>query len=231
MKLMLWWFLLSCIMAGLFLQELRREYGFRGVLVAVLIAASLTASGVAAVYREMQLSWRMFPSEDLALTDFVKLHTSKEAIFLTSDKSAEAFAMGSKRSTYDLGTSSFRLLPSRRRNVFRKTQTSDSFRDSFRCLRDDAATEAVTQQNNVTERIVHHVIHDRLCALRMVHILVNSFSVACDRRSKCLVSFAFEVLDSRLPGCPIVPGTMHQDERRHQILLIHFGISQKTFLR
>ena len=113
-----------------------------------------------------------------------------------------------------------------------ENQTSDSFRDSFRYLGDDGATEAVTQQNNVIERIVHYVVHDRLCALRMVHIFLNSFPMACDRGSKCLVSFAFEVLDGRLPGCPIVPGTMHQDESRHrQIPLIHFGISQKTVLR
>ena len=85
MKLMLWWFLVSCILAGSLLAELWQESRF-GPVLAVILAGTLVIAGITSVYREQHVSWLMFPSEDLALADFVKDHTSKDAVFLTSDK-------------------------------------------------------------------------------------------------------------------------------------------------
>jgi hypothetical protein len=85
MKLMLWWFLVSCVLTGSFLTELWRE-SRQGSLLAVILAGSLMITGAVSVYWEMRVSWRMFSSEDLAIAGFVRDHTSKDAIFLTSDK-------------------------------------------------------------------------------------------------------------------------------------------------
>ena len=53
---------------------------------AVLLFALMTATGAASVNRELHLSWLMFSREDLELADFVRAHTRKDALFLTSDK-------------------------------------------------------------------------------------------------------------------------------------------------
>jgi hypothetical protein len=85
MKLMLWWFLVSCVLAGSLLADLWRE-SRAGPLLAPTLAGTLLLTGMMSVYRELHVSWLMFSSEDLALAEFVKNHTSKDAIFLTSDK-------------------------------------------------------------------------------------------------------------------------------------------------
>ena len=83
LKIMVWWFLVSCLLAAYLLQRLR----FRlGTGVALFLLTGLTVTGIISVYREMNLSWRLFSSDDLALAEFVKDHTSREALFLTSDK-------------------------------------------------------------------------------------------------------------------------------------------------
>ena len=86
MKLLLWWFLVSCVLTGVFLAELKRNYAVRGLVIALLVTSTLMLSGTAAVYREMRLSWRMFSPEDIALASYVKEHSDRNAIFLTSDK-------------------------------------------------------------------------------------------------------------------------------------------------
>jgi uncharacterized membrane protein len=85
-KLFVWWFLLSCVLAGFFLEQLWRRYSWRGAFVAILLFALMTATGAASVYRELHLSWLMFSREDLELGEFVRDHTRKDALFLTSDK-------------------------------------------------------------------------------------------------------------------------------------------------
>ena len=55
-------------------------------MIGVLLFAVLTGTGAASVYRELHLSWLMFSREDLELADFVRTHTGKDALFLTSDK-------------------------------------------------------------------------------------------------------------------------------------------------
>jgi hypothetical protein len=85
-KLFVWWFLLSCVLVGSFLDQLWQRHSWRGALIAVLLFALMTATGAASVYRELHLSWLMFSREDLELADFVRAHTRKDALFLTSDK-------------------------------------------------------------------------------------------------------------------------------------------------
>src|SRR5712692_1045155 len=92
MKLMLWWFLLSCVLAGCLFQELRRRYARRGLILALALTAPLIATGAASVYRELHVSWLMFSAEDIALARFAQDHTSKEAVFLTSDKHNNAIS-------------------------------------------------------------------------------------------------------------------------------------------
>lgn len=87
MKIMLWWFLLSAILTGKFFSYLKNR--FRNWKGCVLIGACfvlLTSTGFLSVYRETYTSWLMFSDEDMALANFVKSNTPKDALFLTSDK-------------------------------------------------------------------------------------------------------------------------------------------------
>jgi hypothetical protein len=86
LKLMFWWFLMSCILTGLIVDVFIRRSRLLGLLLSLILVATMTATGSVAVWRELHLSWRMFSSEDIALAQFVKDHTSEDAIFLTSDK-------------------------------------------------------------------------------------------------------------------------------------------------
>jgi len=85
-KLFVWWFLPSCVLAGFFLEQLWLRHSWRGASVALLLLGLMTATGAASVYRELHLSWLMFSREDLELADFVRGSTGKDALFLTSDK-------------------------------------------------------------------------------------------------------------------------------------------------
>jgi hypothetical protein len=85
-KLFVWWLLLSCVLVGSFLEQLGRRYSWRGALVAAVLFVLMTATGAASVNRELHLNWLMFSREDLQLADFVRAHTGKDALFLTSDK-------------------------------------------------------------------------------------------------------------------------------------------------
>jgi hypothetical protein len=85
MKLMLWWFLLSSVLAGSLLADLWRESRL-GPLLAAILFGTLVITGGASVYREFQMSALMFSWEDMALARFVRDQTSKDAIFLTSDR-------------------------------------------------------------------------------------------------------------------------------------------------
>jgi len=85
-KLLIWWFLPSCVLAGFFLEQLWLRHSWRGASVALLLVVLMTATGAASIYRELHLSWLMFSREDLELADFVRGSTRKDALFLTSDK-------------------------------------------------------------------------------------------------------------------------------------------------
>jgi hypothetical protein len=86
LKLMFWWFLMSCILTGLMLDVFIRRSRPLGLLLSLILIATMIATGSVAVWREVHLSWRMFSAEDIALAQFVKDHVSADAIFLTSDK-------------------------------------------------------------------------------------------------------------------------------------------------
>ena len=52
----------------------------------IIGSCSILLAGVSSVYREVHLHWQMFSNEDLELAAYVKAHSEKDAIFLTSDK-------------------------------------------------------------------------------------------------------------------------------------------------
>ena len=86
LKLMFWWFLMSCIVTGLMSDAFIRRSRLPGLLLSLVVVTTMIATGSVAVWREVHLSWRMFSSDDIALAQFVKDHTSPDAIFLTSDR-------------------------------------------------------------------------------------------------------------------------------------------------
>jgi hypothetical protein len=86
LKLMFWWFLMSCVVTSLMLDVFIRRSHLPGLLLSSILVATMIATGSVAVWREVHLSWRMFSSEDIALAQFVKDHTGADAIFLTSDR-------------------------------------------------------------------------------------------------------------------------------------------------
>jgi hypothetical protein len=86
LKLMFWWFAMSCVVTGLMLDSCVRRFRILGLLLSLVVIASMIATGSVAVWREVHLSWQMFSSEGIALAEFAKYHTSADAIFLTSDR-------------------------------------------------------------------------------------------------------------------------------------------------
>lgn len=84
-KIMLWWFLPSCILMGQFLVLIFKRFKIWGPVIVVTLFFTLTVTGVISVYRESYTSWRLFSNEDIALANFVDKNTPKDAVFLTSD--------------------------------------------------------------------------------------------------------------------------------------------------
>jgi len=86
MKIMLWWFLLSVVLIADWLGGIIKKMGKPGYLAVILIFCALIPTGFLSVWRESYVSWLMFSNEDLNLAEFVIANTSKDAVFLTSDK-------------------------------------------------------------------------------------------------------------------------------------------------
>lgn len=86
MKIMLPWFLLSCVLVANLFQQIINRFSLKGLFIIIPIFILLIASGVLSVYRESYTKWLMFSNEDLAIVEFVKENTSKNSLFLTSDK-------------------------------------------------------------------------------------------------------------------------------------------------
>jgi hypothetical protein len=86
LKLMFWWFLMSCVLTGVMLDFSTPKSRPLGFLLSFILVVTMIATGSVSVWRELHLSIRMFSSEDIALAQYVKDHTSTDAIFLTSDK-------------------------------------------------------------------------------------------------------------------------------------------------
>ena len=86
MKLMLWPFLISTILFGLFIDYLFKKFCYWAIFITIPIIISLILVGSLSVYREYYLSWKMFSLEDIALADFVKNNTPTDSLFLTTDQ-------------------------------------------------------------------------------------------------------------------------------------------------
>jgi len=86
MKVMLWWFLLSVILLAGFFEHLIKSLSWKSYLVIIPVFILLISTGILSVYRESYVSWLMFSNQDVEIAEFIKENTSKDAIFLTSDK-------------------------------------------------------------------------------------------------------------------------------------------------
>lgn len=85
-KLFFWSILVGCILSGFLFAELYRRYRFRGLTLALFLFLAMTGTGVASVWRESHLSWRIFSTQQIELAKFIRERTSKDALFLTSDR-------------------------------------------------------------------------------------------------------------------------------------------------
>jgi len=86
MKIMLYTFLLSCILTVFLLDYIIKKLSKKAVFLILPLLISLTLSGFLSVYRETYVSWQMFSREDVDLARFVKENTAKNSLFLTSDQ-------------------------------------------------------------------------------------------------------------------------------------------------
>lgn len=84
MKIMLFWFLLSCILITNLFQQILTCFSLKGLFIIIPLFLLLTVTGALSVYRESYTSWLMFSNEDIKVADFIKENTSYDSIFLTS---------------------------------------------------------------------------------------------------------------------------------------------------
>src|SRR3989344_2858795 len=75
MKIMLYTFLLSCILTVFLLDYIIKKLSKKAVFLILPLLISLTLSGFLSVYRETYVSWQMFSREDVDLARFVKENT------------------------------------------------------------------------------------------------------------------------------------------------------------
>lgn len=86
MKIMLYWFLLSCILVADSFRQILNRLSLKGLWVIVPLFTLLISTGLLSVWRESHLKWLMYSSEDIKMADFVKQNTAKDSLFLTSDR-------------------------------------------------------------------------------------------------------------------------------------------------
>lgn len=86
MKIMLFWFLLSCLLIANLFQQILNRFSLKGLFIIIPIFLLLIVTGVLSVYRESYTKWLMFSNEDIKVAEFIKENTPKDSIFLTSDK-------------------------------------------------------------------------------------------------------------------------------------------------
>lgn len=86
MKVMIWWFFFSLILTVEWFKILKEKLKGWGVILIILLTFSLSLVGGLSVFRELTLHYLMFSQEDLALKEFIQANTSKDALFLTSDR-------------------------------------------------------------------------------------------------------------------------------------------------
>jgi hypothetical protein len=81
-KLMYYWYGLSCIIVADWLMNLARRR--RQYFLAVLLVFVSIASGILALQCERLIRWRSFSSEEVAAAEFVTENTAPKSIFLTA---------------------------------------------------------------------------------------------------------------------------------------------------
>lgn len=86
MKIMIFWFLLSCILIVNFFQQILNRFSLKGLFIILPIFLLLTVMGILSVYREALTKWLMFSKEDIEIAKFIRENTPKNTLFLTSDK-------------------------------------------------------------------------------------------------------------------------------------------------
>ncbi|QXP84209.1 hypothetical protein [Methylococcus sp. Mc7] len=86
-KLFYVWYLLSCILVGGFLRDLHgRLEGLRGRWIAsalILFVASFSA--ILSIGREVVSDYQLFDRHQVLAAEFIRAHTPKDALFITSD--------------------------------------------------------------------------------------------------------------------------------------------------
>ncbi len=86
MKIMIFWFFLSCILIANLFQQILKRLHLKGLFIIIPLFFLLIATGALSVYRESYTKWMMFSDKDIAAAEFVKESTPPNSIFLTSDK-------------------------------------------------------------------------------------------------------------------------------------------------
>lgn len=81
-KIMYYWYGLSCILIASWLVTIASRYKQR--FVAALLFTLCIASGALALQRERLIHWRMFSTEEMTAAAFVREHTAPHALFLTA---------------------------------------------------------------------------------------------------------------------------------------------------
>ncbi|MBI4999580.1 hypothetical protein HZB97_02310 [Candidatus Gottesmanbacteria bacterium] len=82
MKIMIYWYLLSCILVGSFLAWFFKKKS----ILALICFSLLTLTGFLSVWRETTVSWLMFSQEEIVMAEKVKKKTPADSLFLTSDR-------------------------------------------------------------------------------------------------------------------------------------------------
>lgn len=86
-KFTVWFFLGSLILVAHLFGHLARRYGYRGIVMIVLLSVSMTLVGAIDIAREYKLKWKLYSNEDVFLAEYIRTNTPKESVFATSMKS------------------------------------------------------------------------------------------------------------------------------------------------
>jgi hypothetical protein len=94
-KLLVYWFAATAILVGAwFAAVLKRGHGTK-VFAAVAVILMLS-TGALSVYRESNLSWKLFGAEDIFLAEWAKENTAPRALFLSSDRHNSFLALAGR---------------------------------------------------------------------------------------------------------------------------------------
>lgn len=86
MKIMLWPFLIFSLLNGWLVAYLFERFRYKGLPLIFVIIIGLVLVGSISVYREFNVSWRMYSFEDIQLAEMVKQNTPPDSLFLITDQ-------------------------------------------------------------------------------------------------------------------------------------------------